>query len=38
MSEEEITNLYEELLRLPKEKWEAKIKQIDWIIEENEGS
>ena len=33
-SEEEITNLYEELLRLPKEKWEAKIKRVDGIIEE----
>jgi SNF2 family DNA or RNA helicase len=34
VNEEEITNLYEELLRLPKEKWEAKIRQIDGIIEE----
>ncbi|MFZ0895218.1 MAG: hypothetical protein WAZ77_12020 [Candidatus Nitrosopolaris sp.] len=34
VNEEEIINLYEELLRLPKEKWAAKIKQIDGIIEE----
>ena len=34
VNEEEITNLYEELLRLPKEKWEAKIKRVDGIIEE----
>lgn len=34
VNEEEITNLYEELLRVPKEKWEAKIKRIDGIIEE----
>ena len=33
-SEEQIINLYEELLRLPKEKWEAKIKRVDGIIEE----
>ena len=34
VNEEEITNLYEELLKLPKEKWEAKIKRLDGIIEE----
>lgn len=34
MTEEEITSIYDELLRLPKEKWEAKITQIDGIIEE----
>ena len=36
VNEEEIANLYEELLSLPKEKWDAKIKQIDGIIEEKD--
>lgn len=34
VTEEEFAGLYEELLRLPKEKWEAKVKRIDGIIEE----
>jgi hypothetical protein len=35
-SEEEFAILYEELLRLPKEKWEARIRKIDGIIEEKQ--
>lgn len=34
VQEVEIAELYEELLKAPKEQWEAKIKKIDGIIEE----
>ena len=34
VTEEEFAGLYEELLKLPKEKWEAKVKRIDGIVEE----
>ena len=34
VNEDEIMSLYEELLKLPKEKWDAKIKRFDGIIEE----
>lgn len=34
LTEEAIASLYEELLKAPKEQWEAKIKKVDDIIEE----
>jgi SNF2 family DNA or RNA helicase len=34
VSEEEIATIFEELLKLPKEKWESQIKKMDGIIEE----
>ena len=34
LSEEDISNLYNELLKAPREVWEAKVKRIDGIIEE----
>jgi SNF2 family DNA or RNA helicase len=34
LTEEDVSNLYEELLKAPKELWEAKIKKVDGIIEE----
>lgn len=33
ISEEEITNLYEDLLKAPKEEWKAKIKEFDGLVE-----
>lgn len=34
VSETEIATLYEELLRIPKDQWEAKVKKIEGIVEE----
>ncbi len=34
ISEDDIVSIYEELLKAPKDQWEAKIKRLDGIIEE----
>ena len=37
MTEKELNDLFEELLRVPKESWEAKVKRIEDVVERRRG-